>query len=381
MASITLSPAGTQLDNDEITDLQVEPGDRFNASFELDTSGFEANLQTLIVQGSQDFTEVDFTAMRTVFDSTTFPDLNIVEISTNDNFTSIVFEATGPGAVPDTTNVLIEGEITALESLNNDGQPDFGINVVRAIDANGNDVTDLFESTNQTVDLQPSPPVQKILGTENSEPIIGTPQDDSIKGKAGNDLIISNEGNDESFGDEGNDLFFDGAAGNDTVRGGAGDDLLNGGDDEAFLGDFLSGDEGADTLLGEGGNDVLNGDNGNDILVGGSGIDVINGGYGDDLLVGGAGNDLLVGNEGSDTFAFTSGEGADIVFDFEPGQDAIAKLTEGIALTSGSSYDSLHIEYNAQGNYTNISEETGELIATLIGVEANHLTESNFTTI
>ena len=58
-----------------------------------------------------------------------------------------------------------------------------------------------------------------------------------------------------------------------------------------------------------------------------------------------------------------------------------ADFDYAIALKSGSSYDSLNIEYNAQGNYTNVSEETGELIATLIGVEANHLTESNFTTI
>ena len=52
-----------------------------------------------------------------------------------------------------------------------------------------------------------------------------------------------------------------------------------------------------------------------------------------------------------------------------------------IALTSGFSYDSLKIEYNAQNNYTNVSEETGELIATLTGVEADQLTEYNFTTI
>ena len=98
---------------------------------------------------------------------------------------------------------------------------------------------------------------------------------------------------------------------------------------------------------------------------------------------------VLLWVEGHDTFAFASGEEADIIFDFELGEDAIAKLAvlkdtathKGIALTSGSSYDSLQIEYNPQGNYTNISEETGELITTLIGVEADQLTESNFTTI
>ena len=456
-----------------------------------------------------------------------------------------------------------------MAGLVNDGVTDIGVTVVEAIDANGNDVTDLFEPANQTLDLQPSPQVQEILGTDKSEPIIGTPQNDVIRGKEGNDLIIDSEGNDTDFGGEGNDVFLD-DAGNDTIIGGAGDDFVNvdpgsggdelidlgtgndfafggtgadtfvlnrdsgatgigdftpgedrfalgenltkddlnfaqldndglgslngstlisdadtgksiafinsaavtdvsnaefisatevlptddslttgesspesiqaelppsqsgeifgtpnpdvlvgddgtnliltggdssfvnagGGDDLVFgeenlnifngeagddllsggvseddLGDFLSGGEGADTLLGQRGNDVLNGDDGNDLLVGGSGIiDALNGGQGDDLLFGGAGNDVLFGNEGHDTFAFASGEGADIIFDFEPGQDTIA-------FTTDFSYDSMQIEYNAEGNYTNIIEETGELITTLIGVEADQLTESDFTTI
>ena len=45
MASITLSPAGTQLDNDEIADVRLEPGDRLEFSFTLDTSGLDAELQ------------------------------------------------------------------------------------------------------------------------------------------------------------------------------------------------------------------------------------------------------------------------------------------------------------------------------------------------
>ena len=462
----------------------------------------------------------------------------------------------------------MESEATVESSLINDGTTDIGVTVLEAIDANGTDVTEQFVPPQQAIDLQPSPPVQEILGTSACEPIIGTPQNDLIIAKEGNDLIIDSEGDDNSFGDEGNDLFLE-DTGNDTIRGGAGNDFVNidsdsggddvidlgtgnnfafggtgadtfvlnrdsgvtgigdftpgedrfalgenltkddltfarldneslgllsgstlindaytgkliaivnfasveavsnaefvsledvlptedslttgessgepirvelppaqsgdifgtsgpdvlvgddganlilpggdssfvnaaGGDDRVFgeeninifnggdgddllsggvsedaLGDVLNGGEGADTLLGQKGNDVLNGDGGNDLLVGGSGIDAIGGGQGDDLLFGGDGNDGLFGNEGHDTFVFASGEGADIVFDFEPGQDAIA-------LTSGSSYDSLQIEYNAQGNYTDISDDTGELITTLIGVEADQLTESDFTTI
>ena len=568
MASVTFSPKGTQLDNDEIADLQVDQGDRFGISFTLDTSGLDTELQSLKLQLEGDSSEVDLSDSITDFFATTFPDVAVVEDNSDGDFISVVVELKGePGAMPNTENVIVESEATVEDGLVNDGATDIGVTVLEAIDANGTDVTELFAPSQQALDLQ-LPQVREIFGTEKSEPIIGTPQNDLIEGKEGNDFIIDSEGNDRSFGGEGNDLFFD-DAGNDTIIGGAGDDFVNidsdsggdelinlgtgndfafggtgadtfvlnrdsgvtgigdftpgedrfalgenltkddlnfaqldndglrslngstlisdadrkliafvnstavkdvsnaefisaaevlptddssttressqepiqaelpeaqsgeifgtpnpdvlvgddrtnliltggdssfvnagGGDDLVFgednfnifngeagddllsggfseddLGDFLSGGEGADTLLGQRGNDVLNGDDGNDLLVGGSGMmDAINGGKGDDLLFGGAGNDGLFGNEGHDTFAFASGEEADIIFDFEPGQDAIA-------FTTDFSYDSLAIEYNVEGNYTNISEETGELITTLIGVEADQLTESNFTTI
>ena len=548
MASVTFSPPGTQLDNDEIADIQVNESDRLGFSFALDTSELDAELRSIKLQLQGDSTEVNLSDTLTDFFETTFPDVAVVEDNSDGDFISVVAELKGePGATPNTTNVLVESEATIESGLVNDGATDIGVTVLEAIDANGTDVTEKFVPPQQAIDLQPSPLVQEILGTEKSDLILGTPQNDLIQAKDGNDLISDNEGNDDSFGGEGNDLFVDGA-GNDTVRGGAGNDFFVGvapgiagddlidlgtgnnfalggkgadtfvlnrdsgvilirdftpgedrfalgdnltkdnlhfarldnnssfdggtsisdadtgeliafvdsatvealsnaefvsatdlstgnspttvggnepiqaeslpaqsgnifgtpnpdilvGDDAANLiiagsegndeGDFISSGGGDDLVFGEAGNDVLNGEAGNDLLNSGAdsdvlngdnnadtlsgegGNDVISGGQGDDLLLGGEGNDALFGDEGHDTFVFASGEGVDIVFDFEPGEDAIA-------LTSGSSYDSLNIEYNAQGNYTNISEETGELIATLIGVEAEHLTESNFTTI
>ena len=567
MASLTFSPPGTQLDNDEIADIQVEESDRLQFSSTLDTSGLDRELQFLKYELQGDSTEVNLSDTPTDFLKTTFPDVAIIEDNSDGDFTSLVVELKGePGAIPDTTNVLVESEATIESGLVNDGATDIGVTVLEAIDANGTDVTEKFVPTQQAIDLQ-LPQVQEILGTPESEPIIGTPQNDLIKAEEGNDLIIDSEGDDISFGGEGNDLFLE-DTGNDTIVGGVGDDVVNidsdsggddvidlgtgnnfafggtgadtfvlnrdsgvtgigdftpgedrfalsenltrddlsfaqldnddlglisgstlindadrkliaivnfatveavsnaefvsaedvlptdeslttgeespepiqvelppaqsgeifgtpgpdvlvgddgtnliltggdssfvnagGGDDRVFgeeninifngeagddllsggvsedaLGDFFNGGEGTDTLLGQRGNDVLDGNNGNDLLVGGSGSDAIGGGQGDDFIFGGSGNDGLAGNEGHDTFAFTPGEEADIILDFEPAEDAIA-------LTSGSSYDSLNIEYNAQGNYTNISEETGELITTLIGVEADHLSESNFTTI
>ena len=563
MASVTFSPPGTQLDNDEIADIQVNEGDRFGINFTLDTSGLDTELQSLKLRLEGDSTEVTLLDNTTDFFETTFPDVAVVEDNSDGDFVSVVVELNGePGANPDTANVIVESEATVFDGLVNDGMADIKVTVVEAIDANGNDVTDLFEPTKGAIDLQ-LPQVQEIFGTPESDVILGTPQNDIIQGKEGNDSIGDNEGNDRSFGGEGNDLFVDGA-GNDTVRGGAGNDFFAGvtpgiaGDDLIDLGtgnDFALGGAGADTFVlnrdsgvilirdftpgedrfalgenltkhdlnfarldndssfnggtsisdadtgeliafvdsatvealsnaefvsvkdvssagkpttegespesvrveslpdqsgeifgtpnpdilvgddgtnliiagnegidegdvinsgggddlvfGEAGNDVLNGEAGNDLLNGGAdsdilngdnnadtllgegGNDVMSGGQGDDLLLGGDGNDALFGGRGHDTFVFASGEGADTVFDFKLGEDAIAKLAvlkdtathKGIALTGGFSYDSLQIEYNAQGNYTNISEETGELITTLIGVEADQLTESNFTTI
>lgn len=567
MASVTFSPQGTQLDNDEIADIKVDESERLGISFSLNTSGLDTELQFLRLQLEGDSTEVNLSDSITGFFETTFPNVAVVEDNSDGDFISVVVELRGePGAIPNTENVIVESEASVLEGLVNDGATDIGVTVLEAIDANGNDVTDLFEPAKSTIDLQPLSQVQKIFGTPESEPIVATAQNDLIEGKEGNDLIIDLEGNDRSFGGEGSDLFLD-DAGNDTIIGGAGNDFVgvdsdSGGDDLIDLGkgndfafggigadtfvlnrdfevtvigdftpgedrfalgenlikddlnfaqlnndalgslngstlindaqtgeliaiaisataenisnaefvsavdvlptdnsstaqegnnqpiqaelppaqsgeifgtsnrdvlvgddgtnqifaggnddfinagvgddlvfgednfdilngeagqdllnggandDILNGGEGNDTLLGETADisNILNGDGGNDLVVGGSDSDAIGGGQGDDSLFGGAGSDGLVGNEGCDTFTFASGEGADIIFDFEPGQDAIA-------LTSGSSYDSLQIEYNAQGNYTNISEETGELITTLIGVEADQLTESNFTTI
>ncbi|MFM2310955.1 MAG: hypothetical protein RLZZ04_231 [Cyanobacteriota bacterium] len=567
MASVTFSPQGTQLDNDEIADTQVDESDRLGISFTLDTSGLDTELQFLKLQLEGDSTEVNLSDSITDFFATTFPDVAVVEDNSDGDFISVVVELRGePGAIPNTENVIVESEATVLDGLVNDGATDIGVTVLEAIDANGNDVTDLFEPAKSAIDLQPLPQVQEIFGTPESEPIIGTPQNDLIEGKEGNDLIIDLEGNDRSFGGEGSDLFLD-DAGNDTIIGGAGNDFVgvdsdSGGDDLIDLGkgndfafggtgadtfvlnrdsevtvindfspgedrfalgenltkdnlnfaqldndalgslngstlindaqtgelvaiavsataenisnaefisaadvlptdnsstaqkannqtiqaelppaqsaeilgtsdrdvlvgddrtnqilaggnddfinagvgddlvfgednldilngeagqdllnggandDILNGGEGNDTLLGETADisNILNGDGGNDLVVGGANSDAIGGGQGDDSLSGGADNDRLIGNEGRDTFILPSGEGADVVFDFELGQDSIA-------LTNGSSYDSLQIEYNAQGNYTNVSEETGELITTLIGVEADQLTERNFTTI
>lgn len=110
----------------------------------------------------------------------------------------------------------------------------------------------------------------------------------------------------------GNDLFnmsgFD-----DTVRGYGGRDRIYG-----FAGDdVLDGDTGNDRLFGGSDDDILRGGDGNDRLNGGADDDVLRGHDGKDVLRGGAGRDKLFGGDGEDLFKFRTGDGVDIVKDFE----------------------------------------------------------------
>jgi Ca2+-binding RTX toxin-like protein len=164
-----------------------------------------------------------------------------------------------------------------------------------------------------------------LAGGDGSDVIDGGADDDIIYAGAGNDGtsvtvgIFGGTGDDKIFGGEGND-FLNGDTvasagtglttdGNDTIYGGAGTgtDTIhgNGGDDIIFGGD------GIDALYGNDGNDTIYNGAGNDIFV--------DGGAGDDVLWGGAGNDTLTGGLGNDTFGFISGNGLDIVADWNFG--------------------------------------------------------------
>lgn len=92
------------------------------------------------------------------------------------------------------------------------------------------------------------------------------------------------------------------------MLGGGGDDELDGGDND----DALFGGGGRDTLYGGEGKDELFGDDGKD------------------QLIGGAGNDSMTGGEGDDEFFFIDETGNDVIYDFEPGRDAIGVRSDGV---------------------------------------------------
>ena len=361
MPSVTFLPAGSQLDDDPIQDLQLNVGDRFQAVFELDTSGLDANLQLLDIRNDLDFSELNITAIRTEFDQTAFPNFSSREPTFGENFASVVFERTGPpGALPDTISVIVEGELTALGGLVNDGQPDLGITVVKAIDANGNAVTTLFDPLAQAIDVQPLPVVgvdleptfiieggaaqSLILNLSEPAPPGGLvvdllvsprepetmmdamPRFDQSQNLAGAEEIIENgqiigrltvaegatqasvafvavtDDEIESF-----DTFSfallprDGYAidpDNNRVTSAIIDDstVIEGTPKD----DVLSGTFGADAIFGADGDDAIFGNGGEDALFGQAGDDLIVGASRDDFLDGGVGNDRLSGRSGND---------------------------------------------------------------------------------
>jgi Ca2+-binding RTX toxin-like protein len=88
--------------------------------------------------------------------------------------------------------------------------------------------------------------------------------------------------------------------------------------------DEITGTGVADGLVGGRGADTISGGAGDDDLIGQGNGDTIKGGDGSDLISGGKGNDTLTGGGGSDLFTFATGDGNDVIKDFDAkggGQD------------------------------------------------------------
>lgn len=75
--------------------------------------------------------------------------------------------------------------------------------------------------------------------------------------------------------------------------------------------------------LGTAGADTLTGGSGDDLIWGRGGADVISGGAGRDRLMDGAGTDTLRGGAGADTFTLACDGQADVIVDFDPGEDRL----------------------------------------------------------
>jgi VCBS repeat-containing protein len=198
--------------------------------------------------------------------------------------------------------------------------------------------------------------------------------------------LIGTANNDTLIGGSGNDILF-GFMGNDELRGGAADDFLNGGDGN----DYLWGDGGNDKLIGEHGDDIIHGGMGNDKIEGGYGNDqlfgnegddiisgnhqfnIIRGGSGNDRLYGGDGIDWLFGDEGADQFVLRLGSGTNTIVDFQVGEDSLG-------LAESLTFSQLMIEQR-EDNTLIFATNSGELLATLMGVPASQISAGDFVVI
>jgi len=104
--------------------------------------------------------------------------------------------------------------------------------------------------------------------------------------------------------------------------------------------DFIPAGSTADRIVGLAGNDTLAGGDGDDTLIGGSGADTLIGGGGNDILLGGDGQPV----PGPDTFVYTGG--ADVIIDFDPGQD-IVDISQLDGLSSYSDVQAVMTETQA----------------------------------
>jgi Ca2+-binding RTX toxin-like protein len=197
------------------------------------------------------------------------------------------------------------------------------------IGGNGNDFAYYYNATDSVI-------VNLATGIANDgqDGIDTLSQIENVQGSnTAGDNLTGNTGVNVLYGYGGADIL-NGGDGNDTLIGGTGNDLLTGGNGNDFA--YYYTVTGAVTVNlatgtasdGEGGTDTLSqienvqGSNtAGDNLTGNTGVNVLYGYGGADILTGGGGNDLLyVGSDTvKDTVNYTSGDGADTVYNFVRG--------------------------------------------------------------
>ncbi|MDA0210011.1 MAG: hypothetical protein OT478_07470 [Cyanobacteria bacterium FC1] len=131
------------------------------------------------------------------------------------------------------------------------------------------------------------------------------------------------------------------------------------------------GGQGDDTLHGNDGNDTLFAEAGNNLLHGGQGDDLLVGGTGNDTLSGDLGFDTLVGGDGQNLFILTTGYGFSSILDFNVGQDRLG-LAEGVTFNQ--------LAFSQMNDNTLVKiASTGEVLASLSGIQADSLSQQDFT--
>lgn len=200
-----------------------------------------------------------------------------------------------------------------------------------------------------------------------------TAQGKQILGLSGADTIQGSDSNDTLFGMQGPDYLL-GGGGNDSLLGGKGSDLLDG----SAGNDFLRGDNDNDTLLGGDGNDLLRGGKGNDSLFGGNGDDQISGDRGSDFLTGGQGNDTFI--VGGGDFGVTDVSQADVITDFQSGQDKIGIMN--VVASANLQLEGINLNINNAGGIASTAIKlNNQYIGIVQGVIPSALTSNDFVSV
>jgi Ca2+-binding RTX toxin-like protein len=193
----------------------------------------------------------------------------------------------------------------------------------------------------ENVDLLNTPSTQSytLNGTSGANTLAGDSGNDTINGLGGNDILSGGEGTNVLNGGAGNDRlngsYYTAAT---TMNGGTGDDtysILVAGSDTVVE----RADEGTDTVesrvsytlganvenltLASGYNEY-GPDTVLDIDATGNSLgNVIIGNSDANIITAGAGNDTLTGNGGGDTYVFASGDGSNVITDFDHDLDTL----------------------------------------------------------
>jgi serralysin len=114
----------------------------------------------------------------------------------------------------------------------------------------------------------------------------------------------------------------------------------------------------------------------NDEILGNNAANRIEGGSGADRITGSRGADVIAGGSGTDTFIFAPGDGGaavsdgDTILDFTVGEDRIG-------LSSPLTFEAIAIQASGGNSLLRIAN-TGEILATLVGVSPGQLGASDF---
>jgi hypothetical protein len=166
-ASISFSPNGQQLDSDPINDLGVSVGEQFTFTLSIDTTGLTSNLKSFTYVVTRDNNEIlldtaDLTAEASMlFTRTPISDINTPPFTVG----TVKFDIKpGQTFTPGSQLNFGTATYTVQSGLVNDGQFDYKLELIEALDEQDNDITDQFQIVSQELEVQPVPESSSTLG-------------------------------------------------------------------------------------------------------------------------------------------------------------------------------------------------------------------------